>query len=414
MENNLKKNFIWNMLGSTFASFISLFFMIIVTRINGVNEAGLFTFAFSTACLFYIIGIYSGRTFQVTDDSYYATNSNYFYSKIVTCLLMIIFSILFCILKKYSLSKSIIIFSLVFFKCLEAFSECLYAIIQKENKLYQVGKSLFIKALISVLLFLIIDIITKNLLVSIISIIIVNLFVIIFYDFYNLRNISFKLNKLDNKTLKNIKLILFSGIYIFLFSFLTQYVINAPRYAIDSILNNKVQTLYGILIMPSTIVVLLGQFIIQPFLLKLKESLNNKKEFLKMTIKLLLVIICFGIIILLCAYFLGIFFLELLYGIDLSDHLFELMIILTGAVIYGLSLILSTALTTMRSTLSQLIAFIIVSVFCFISSNIFVLKYGLFGASLTYFLSMVLLLLLYIIIFIYVYRKYGGEKNEKR
>ena len=135
MENNLKKNFIWNMLGSTFASFLSLFFMIIVTRINGVNEAGLFTFAFSTACLFYIIGIYSGRTFQVTDDSYYATNSNYFYSKIVTCLLMIIFSILFCILKKYSLSKSIIIFSLVFFLC---FSECLYDIIQKENRLYQV------------------------------------------------------------------------------------------------------------------------------------------------------------------------------------------------------------------------------------------------------------------------------------
>ena len=52
MQVNLKKDFIWNMIGSTFSSFNSLFFLIIVTRINGSNEAGIFTFAFSTACYF--------------------------------------------------------------------------------------------------------------------------------------------------------------------------------------------------------------------------------------------------------------------------------------------------------------------------------------------------------------------------
>ena len=59
MKNNLKKNFIWNLIGSTINSFTSLIFLIIVTRINGIEAAGIFTFAFSTACLFYIIGIYS-------------------------------------------------------------------------------------------------------------------------------------------------------------------------------------------------------------------------------------------------------------------------------------------------------------------------------------------------------------------
>ena len=341
-DKMLRKNFMWNMIGSTFASFISLFFMIIVTRINGIYDAGLFTFAFSTACLFYIIGIYSGRTFQVTDDSKEATNSNYFYSKILTCFVMLIVSIFFCIIKKYNMEKSLIIFSLVIFKCLEAFSECVYAIIQKEDKLYQVGISLFIKAIFGVIFFYIIDILTRNILISIFSIILINMLIIIFYDFKNLKNISFKLKKIDKNTIRSIKKILISGLYAFLYAFLTQYVINSPRYAIDSLLTNEIQTLYGILIMPSTIVVLLGQFIIHPFLLKLKELLNSKNDFLKLTIKLLLVIICLGFIILFFAYFIGIPILEILYNIDLSEYLFEFIIIIVGEVIYGLTIILST------------------------------------------------------------------------
>ena len=41
MEENtqFKKNFIWNTLGTGFNAFNSLFFMIAVTRINGVDNA---------------------------------------------------------------------------------------------------------------------------------------------------------------------------------------------------------------------------------------------------------------------------------------------------------------------------------------------------------------------------------------
>ena len=68
-RTNLKKDLFWNTLGSTLNAFTSLFYMIIITRINGINDAGIFTFAFSTATLFYMIGIYAGRVFQVTDNT---------------------------------------------------------------------------------------------------------------------------------------------------------------------------------------------------------------------------------------------------------------------------------------------------------------------------------------------------------
>ena len=60
MENEkklMKKNFIWNIIGSGVNAFTSLFFMIIVTRINGINDAGIFTFAYATASFLNIIGI---------------------------------------------------------------------------------------------------------------------------------------------------------------------------------------------------------------------------------------------------------------------------------------------------------------------------------------------------------------------
>ena len=68
-DKGFRKNFIWNIIGTTFNAFNSLFFMIIITRVNGLENAGIFTLAFSTACILYIIGIYAGRIYQVTEAS---------------------------------------------------------------------------------------------------------------------------------------------------------------------------------------------------------------------------------------------------------------------------------------------------------------------------------------------------------
>ena len=60
------KNVIWNMIGATTNAFNSLLFTIIVTRINGLNDAGIFTYAFATACLLYVIGVLSGIVIGLT------------------------------------------------------------------------------------------------------------------------------------------------------------------------------------------------------------------------------------------------------------------------------------------------------------------------------------------------------------
>ena len=90
-DKQFRKNFIWNLLGTGFNSFNSLFFMIIVTRINGVNDAGVFTIAFATATILYFIGVYSGRIYQVTEPNKAITNKEYIVNRIITTLCMLLF-----------------------------------------------------------------------------------------------------------------------------------------------------------------------------------------------------------------------------------------------------------------------------------------------------------------------------------
>lgn len=410
-KNSIKRNFIWNMIGTTFNSFNSLFFMIIVTRMNGLDMAGIFTFAFSTACLFYVVGVYSGRVYQVTENEDYS-DSDYFYMKLITCFMMIISLLVFCFMRNYSYNKIMIISLLGIYKLLEAFSETFYAIIQKKDKLYIVGKSMFIKAILGLLLFIIIDYITKNMKLSITFIILVNLFVILFYDLREVKKLGFKLKKINKKHVIDL---LRKGFYTFGFTFLTLYVINAPKYSVDSLMTNEDQTILGIIIMPATIIILFCQFIIQPFITKMKESLEvSLYKFVNYLHRIILMVIGIGILSTICAYFVGIPILQLMYNVELSRYLFPLVIIIIGATIYGISVVYSTALTTMRKTFCQLIIFLLTSIFSMIVSNIFTELKGIGGACFSYLLSMLFLLLLYVIVFYYqIKRKCKNEKEKK-
>ena len=403
-NNNVRKNFLCNAIGSTVNASISLLFMIIVTRINGTDKAGIFTFAFSTSCLLQVIGLFAGRAYQVTEANENYKSKVFIYNRIISCLIMLIISIFFIIIKGYNSYKCSIIFLLVIYKMVEAFSEVLYGIIQKNDELYKVGISLFLKGILSVASFLILDIFTKNIELSILSIILVNILIMIFYDFKNAEIINILKEKINNKF---VFLIFKFGFFTFLLTILTQYIINASKYAIDGNMSNESQTMFGIILMPVTLVILCGQFLIHPFLNKLTQLLKEKRynEFKNIVCKLVVAIFIFGIVIDIIAYLVGIPFLELIYGISLKKYKIDLIIIITGAVFFGMSYIFSNALIATRNTFIQVLIFIITSLFALIISNLLVEKYGIYGASISYMVSMLLLLILFIIAFLFKTKK---------
>lgn len=409
MKNNLKKNFVWNLIGSTFNSFTSLFFLIIVTRINGIDTAGVFTFAFSNACLLQVFGIYVTRSFQVTENKKEISDSDYLYTKLLTVILMILIGIGFSIVRNYDAIKTTIILQLVLYKALDAFSESIYAIMQRKDQLYNAGISLFIKGVFGVIIFLVADLFAKNIITSLNILIISNVLVIILYDFNIIKKLKFKMEKMNfDKCKKIIKM----GFWTFAFTLLTQYLVNAPKYAIDSLLTDDKQTIYGIIAMPASLMVLIASFIIHPFLVEISGLIKNKdyKKLNTLLIKMIFVIIIFTILGMILCYLIGIPMLKILYGVNLEKYILELLIIVLGSGVFAITTFISNIMIAMRKTMSQTIIFFITSIFTFIICNILIKDYSLLGATLSYSITMTVLLILYLIIYIYSIRK--EIKNE--
>lgn len=392
----LKKSFLWNTLGTSINAFNSLFFMVAVTRINGVDNAGIFTIAFSTACIIYIIGLYAGRIYQVTEPDKKISNKDYIANKIFTTFSMIIIVILFCIIKGYTLFKMAIFVLLTIYKAMEAFADVFYGILQKNEELDKVGKSLFLKSIISIILFVLIDIITKNMIISISTMLIANILILCFYDIKNSKKYIEK-EKSINK--EHVMQIFKSGFFTFAISFLGIYILNAPKYAIDNYLQDNYQTIFGIIVMPATVIGLVAQFLIHPYLntiLKLYES-NDKKGLNNIILKLVVAISAIGLVSSFFAYFLGPEVLGIIYGIDLTLYRVQLLLIIVASTLYTVGVIYSSVLTTIRDTFSQFIIYILISIFALITSNLLTKTNEINGAVISYFCIMLLQFTIYTI-----------------
>lgn len=402
--NNDRKNIIWNFFGAGTNAFVSLILAIVVTRINKIDMGGIFIYSFAIASLLYVVAIYAGRTFQVTETDAKISETDFIYNRILSVVIMLICAIAFVLFKQYDFTKAIIFLLLCLYKAIEAFSETLYAIIQKRERLYKVGISMTLKAVIASVVFIVIEILTQNLILATCSLVIVNILIIILYDLINVKECNINKKKFSNK---NNLWILKTGFFTFALTFLSMYLINIPRNTIDDIKTEDIQAIFGIIIMPATFMALIGQFILQPTLTKIARALEIRDltKLKNIVWKLINITLVIGGIVLVVSSILGIPVLQILYNVNLSNNYGELLVIMFGAIWYCIANMISTVLIAMRKTMSQTIAMTILAILMTGLSYYLVKVDGISGASTTYSITMILEVLVLGGILIYNYRK---------
>ena len=403
--NNDMKNFVWNFLGLTINSFNSLFFLVIVNWINGSSNGGIFTFAFSLCCLTYFIGTYFNRTYQITNPNNYKVKE-FVLNRIISIILMFIVTLSYSLIFRYDIYKFSVIIGLCLFKMLESFSEIMYGIETEHNELHKSGKSMFLKGLLSVLLFLIIDLLTNNMLYAIYSIVFVNLLSILFYDIPNCKKYINKEYKF-----KNILHIFKYTFPIFLFSFLNNYLINSSKYTLDFFEPSEIQNIYGIILMPGTVMGLCTGYILNPYINELKEY-KIKKEYNKLKrqiYKIIKYILLLGIFTLICAFIFGIPLLNVVYHIKLDEYKYQMLLIIFGSIFLAVTIIFSNILTIMNKNTVQMILYLINSIISLILSVFMIRIYGILGATITYSIAMFIQGIEFYITFNYYYKKMEVE-----
>ena len=407
------KTFIWNSLGTGINSFNSLFFLIIVTRINGTETAGIFSLGYATACILYTLAMYSGRLCQVTDVEGKIKDKDYIVTRLFTCFLMCLGAGVFLAIKRYSLFKTSVFVLLALYRGIEAFADVLYGVMQKNGFLYKCGKSLTAKGIIGVVLFGVIDYFTKNIDLACLSIIVINLIILFIYDYLI---VSKDLIEKPKFLIENVVSILKNEFFVFANSFAGIYILNAPKYAIDGFLTESEQAIYGYIMMPATVMTLFTQFIVMPFLGKMKDMYEAKKldDITKTTFKIKIVVILFAGFAVLAAFLLGPEVLGILYGLDLTAYRMNLCVIIASYVFYALSYVDLVTLTTIRYTFVQFVIYMISMVVAFVGSNLLVRTFslGINGATFSCTTTLAVQYILYFIVTNIIMRKVKKEFKD--
>jgi len=387
MESTIKKDYFWNTFGVFMQNAISPLLLIVVTRVNGIYDSGLFSFAFSVAVIFWMIGIWGGRTYQVSDVKREFANRSYMMARLVLSVLIVIGAFLFAILNHYSPEKTSIIVVLVVFRAVESIADAIHGVLQVNDRLYIAGKSLAYKAFCGFILFASVDVVTKNILLSCVSIVVVTILFTLFYDVRlagKHDELSFKINEVPKLTKRAIAILKRTS-PVFAVIFLTILSLNIPRYFIDMYHPEEIGY-FGILAMPITLITLIMVFVLQPKVVPLSNLYENKKYalFSKTVSKLIGITMGLGIVILCGAYLLGIPVLELVFGIDFSKYQAALMIIVTGGIINALVSIFINIFTIIRQFKFQFYTLVMTNGLLVVLSAMWIGRYGLLGGVALY------------------------------
>lgn len=401
---SLKENTLWYTMGTMCSSATSFLLMIYVTRILGVDEAGVFSISYSVGQLMLSIGWFGTRQFQVSDINEEFKFSDYFSLKIFMTIIMMVGCLIYSVFLHFNTYKMLVTFLYCLFLICDVFADLFSARFQQVDKLFLSGISYIIRILGYNLVILFSLLCFKNLIVAIVLAMIYSALELTFFDLQLIKRISqIKMEFHLDKIIQLIK----NCFPLFISSFLTTFIVNVPKNAIELNFDSSVQTYYNIIFMPSYIINLFCMFIFVPLYTSIANTwLNSTKDkFIITVVKLMIFDVLLSLVVFAGCYFLGIPLLELVYGVDLQSVKPSFLILIIAGCFTSMNSILSYIFTVVRRQRFMIYIYVVAMVLAQISVKTLTLNYGIFGASLDYLIGIASITVMFIIGLVLVLRK---------
>ena len=437
-NKNEAGNYIWNAIGGMLNAGQSVLVLIIVTRVCGLEAAGLYSIAFATGNLFMYLGNYGVRNYQVSDVDEKFPFRSYILHRLLTVALMLLVAAVYCTYSllrgAYSPAKTMTVAAMCLLKAIDCLEEVLEGRLHQRGRLDLAGKMMTVRLLISIGGMLAVLVATGNLLTATNAAIILAAAAVILMAAACRRTLlplqpaqpapgaaaknrgaatspaaaSAAVSAARRGALRDAAVLMRVCFPVCAANFLSFYLINAPKYAIDAAMNETAQAQYNFIAMPVFVIQLLGMFVYQPVLVRMTLSWNRAdkkgflRDFLRITAGLLIIAaLCLG-----GAYVLGIPVLSALYATDLSALKPELLLILAGGVFLAMNGFYSAVLTLMREQNRIPFMYLAGAVLSLILTPRFVEISGIMGAVISFVLIMAIVCALLSAQFAVAYKKH--------
>lgn len=384
-------NFLWNAVGGVLNAGQSVFLLIVITRVCGLEAAGIFSIAFATGNLFLYLGNYGVRNYQVSDLSEKYSFHDYLRHRLCTVLLMLAAAAVYTAWSaktgNYSHYKTLCVLAMCACKAVDCLEEVFEGRYQQKGRLDRSGKLVTFRLLVSIGGMIAVLLVTRDLLTAVwwgvfLAVAASALIIWRYRETAAFERTAFS----------------FSGIAglmrecfpVCAANFLSFYLINEPKYAIDAAMDETAQACYNFIAMPVFVIQLLNMFLYQPMLIRMTASWENgrRKEFLGYFGRICGALAMISAPILLAAWIFGIPVLSWLYATDLSALRTELLLIMTGGIFLAFNGFYCAVLTIMRKQREIPLTYLAGAVLSLVSTPVMVRKSGIVGAVLSFVLVM--------------------------
>ena len=400
-KNQLKSAYFWNTGAAMLNAFQTVFILMLISRIDPVIDAGVFTIAFAIGNLMMTIGKYGIRQFQVSDLEEKYSFREYTITRSISCLVMILASFIYVGVNfftgLYDFEKSLVIILVCLAKTIDSFEDVIHGMLQQYMRLDVAGKILSTRLFTYIVVYMAVYLVSKDLVFTSAVALIISFLQCLYLNWIALSGMEIRKKTFDYK---NISGLLVECFPLFISSYLIMYISNAPKYAIDKVMPSEVQACFSYIFMPVFVISLLSQFIYQPVIGKmaLYWQNNDMPSFVKMIYRQVLIVIALSVAVILGGYFLGIPILSLIYGVDLNGYKTSLLILLIGGGALALVNFLQMIITVARKQNFLIIGYLAAFLAFVFGGKIVVEKYGIIGISFFYTLIVAGIGIIFIII----------------
>ncbi|MCI8550479.1 MAG: lipopolysaccharide biosynthesis protein [Lachnospiraceae bacterium] len=385
----------WNMAASMLYSLQSAILLLVVTRHGGLSQAGVYSIVYAVAQTFAAMGSYSMRGFLVSDTRNEYAFETYYTAHVVTCTAMLACCFFYAFANRMSADEITAVMLMGVYRAVDGMEDLYLGEIQKRGRLDVASKEEVVRIALATFGFAAVYVLTDNLILASGTMAVTAVVVCYFLMRVILTEYPGARGRITFRRVWKLLAVCFP---IFLGAILYNYLINTPKYAINRNLDSESQAIFNILFMSIFAINLLSSFIFNPLIGRMGEWWNGgeKKKFLYLILKQVVIVTAISGIIILAAYFLGCPVLSLVFGVDLAGYRGLLCLLLCFGGVAALDAFFAIVLTVMRRQHYIIIGYALAFTVNYFSMDQIVMAKGLTGAGMVYGLTMGVVLLVFI------------------
>ena len=397
---SMKKSVMWNTFGSFFYYFCQWIMTVLVVRISGIDDAGILTLCISVSNIWMSLSSFGMHNYQASDTKNKYSFNTYLVSRYITGIVSFLGCVIYILLISYSMKQNICILFYFLYRFSESLEDVYYAAFQKSWHIDIAGKSMIIRGVVSLALFIGILSASKNLSITIAAMAIACTLIVYAYDTVKFKKNGLIIENGNERANKKIVLaLIIECAPLAIFTLLNAFIPMAPRLIMEKILGNYKLGIYGSVATPTVIVQMIATYVFNPFVTLFAEELenNNIKKFRKTFGKVAMYLGIISVIFIAGGLLLGRIGLQILYGAEVAKHTYLLIPLIISSILIAFSWLFGGVLTAQRK-FKWLIFGNLLSVATVIPLAYFMeLKYDMQGASYAMIMSMGLTVIVMII-----------------